>query len=170
MNDFLEALKYLDSLFYSPNHLILTAVQEERLNHEYGAGRFQLLSKSIRFRVAKITPTKTGQFVAIWEKDDMNKNRPFSSEETPGFLVITVFKKNNKEFGQFVFPKEILIKKKILRSEFSEGKMAIRVYPSWDNPTSKQAMTTQKWQLLYFVDMSGLDKEAIDRLLALYSF
>ncbi|WP_249222424.1 MepB family protein [Planococcus alpniumensis] len=25
--------------------------------------------------------------------------------------------------------------------------MAIRVYPSWDIPTSKQAVKTQEWQL-----------------------
>ncbi|GJM68894.1 hypothetical protein HMSSN036_11100 [Paenibacillus macerans] len=28
--------------------------------------------------------------------------------------------------------------------------MAIRVYPGWENPTSKQAIETQKWQLAYF--------------------
>lgn len=47
--------------------------------------------------------------------------------------------------------------------------MAIRVYPSWDKPTSKQAIDTQKWQLPYFVDMSTLNQTSIDKIIELYS-
>lgn len=32
--------------------------------------------------------------------------------------------------------------------------MAIRVYPSWDKPVSKQAIKTQSWQLEYFIELS----------------
>ncbi|MBN6205835.1 MepB family protein, partial [Ralstonia pickettii] len=49
------------------------------------------------------------------------------------------------------------------------GKMAIRVYPSWDKQTSKQALETSKWQLPYFVDMSNPSELPIDKLIKLYS-
>ena len=68
------------------------------------------------------------------------------------------------------FPKEVLFKRDILRSSSTKGKMAIRVYSSWDKPTSKQAMKTQKWQLPYFVDMSDPSKLPIDKIKKLYSF
>lgn len=46
--------------------------------------------------------------------------------------------------------------------------MAIRVYPSWENPTSKQAIETQKWQLEYFVELQSTNNLLIQKLLKLY--
>lgn len=136
MNDFYTALNYVNKMMYEPNDLTVKSVQEEKQNSTYGAGRFQLSSRTVRFRVANITPRKTGQFVAFWEKDVSNKNQPYVYEEAPDLLVITTFK-NKKAFGQFVFPKEVLLKRNILRSPSTKGKMAIRVYPIWDNPSNK---------------------------------
>lgn len=81
MNNFYDALSYVDKSLYTPNNLTITAFQEEAQNREYGAGTFQLISKSVRFRVAKVTPTKIGQFVAFWEKDQDNNNQAFSYEK-----------------------------------------------------------------------------------------
>ncbi|MGE6415591.1 MepB family protein [Planococcus kocurii] len=168
MNDFYKVLAYVNKMIYEPNKFILKSIQEEQQNAKYGAGTFQLSFNTVRFRVAKITPTKIGQFVAFWEKDKNNKNQPYSYEEAPELLVITTFK-GEYEFGQFIFPKEILFNQNILRSESSKGKMAVRVYPSWDIPTSKQAMETQKWQLPYFVDMSNPNKLPTEKMVELYS-
>ncbi|WP_020059755.1 MepB family protein [Bacillus sp. 123MFChir2] len=168
MNEFYNALTYINKMFYEPNHLTIKAVREEAQNSDYGAGIFQLNSKTIRFRVAKITPTKIGQFVAFWEKDGDNKNQAFSYEKATDLLVINTFTRNNN-FGQFVFPKEVLVKQNILKTATTKGKMAIRVYPSWENPTSKQAIETQKWQLEYFVGMNNTNSLPIQELLKLYS-
>lgn len=168
MNDFFTALTYVNKKIYESNHLTVKSVQEEKQNSKYGAGTFQLSSKTIRFRVSNITPTKVGQFVAFWEKDENNQNQPYLYEEAPDLLVITTFR-NENEFGQFVFPKDILLKQNILRSTSTKGKMAIRVYPSWDSPSSKQAMKTQKWQLPYFVDMSILNQTILEKVIELYS-
>ncbi|AQS53615.1 hypothetical protein BW727_101248 [Jeotgalibaca dankookensis] len=169
MNEFYEVLEFMNQTIYEPNQLIAESIQAENQNAEYGAGTFQLASKTVRFRVAKRTPTKIGQFVVFWEKDSTNKNRPYLSEEAPDLLVITTFK-NKDEWGQFIFPKKILIEKNILQTSFSKGKMAMRVYPSWDKPTSKQAIHTQKWQLPYFVDISILNQASMDRINKLYTF
>ncbi len=168
MNKFYRALTYVNEIFYEPNHLTIKAIREEAQNSDYGAGIFQLNSKTVRFRVAKITPTKIGQFVAFWEKDRDNKNQAFSYENATDLLVINTFTSNN-HFGQFVFPKEVLVKQNILKTAIAKGKMAIRVYPSWDTPTSKQAIETQKWQLAYFVDVNNTNSLPIKELLKLYS-
>lgn len=168
MNDFYAVLDYVNKVIYEPNNLPVNLAEEEKQNSQYGAGRFQLSSKTVRFRVAKVTPTKEGQFVAFWEKDEYNKNQPYSYEEAPDFLVITTFK-NEKEFGQFIFPKEVLLQENIVRSTSTKGKMAIRVYPIWDKPSSKQAMKTQKWQLPFFGDVSSPNKLAFEKILKLYS-
>ncbi len=169
MNDFYRALSYVDELIYKPTNLILKSVQEEKQNAKYGAGTFQLSSKTVRFRVARITPTKTGQFVAFWEKDENTNNQPYSYAEAPDLLVITAFK-SDREFGQFVFPKEVLLTQNILKSTSTTGKMAIRVYPSWDIPTSKQAIKTQEWQLPYFFDLSIPENAFKEKIAELYAF
>ncbi|MFD0618668.1 MepB family protein [Paenibacillus sp. GCM10027629] len=168
MNNFYRALTYVNEIFYEPNHIKINSIREETQNSEYGAGIFQLDSISVRFRVAKITPTKTGQFVAFWEKDFDNKNQAFSYENAPDLLVINTFTKNNHDFGQFVFPKELLLRQNILKTATSKGKMAIRVYPSWDTPTSKQAIATQKWQIPYFVTANSKNSLQRQKLIKLY--
>ncbi|WP_274310366.1 MepB family protein [Solibacillus daqui] len=168
MNKFIKTLAYANKLFYEPNNLTIKNIREETQNSDYGAGIFQLNSKLVRFRVAKITPTKIGQFVSFWEKDNANKNQAFSFDNATDLLVINTFN-DNGDFGQFVFPKEVLLKQNILKTANTKGKMAIRVYPSWDIPTSKQAIATQKWQSPYFVKIDDADSLQIQELLKLYS-
>ena len=167
MNEFYRILNELDKKVYEPTGLTIHSVKEEKQNAKYGAGIFQLSSRTVRFRVANQTPKKEGQFVAFWEKDRNNKNSPYSYEEAPDFCVITTFK-NKNEFGQFVFPKEVLLQQNILKSASTKGKMAIRVYPIWDNPLSKQAKETQKWQLPYFVELSQVNQLTLEKVTDLY--
>ena len=168
MNDFWTAFTYINEQLYMPCQLTPHAIYEEVQNATYGAGRFCFGETSIRFRVAKVTPTKLGQFVVIWEKDSLNKNQPFSEETAMDLLVVNTFTDSNR-FGQFVFPKEVLKEHKILKTGTTKGKMAIRVYPSWDQPTSKQAIATQKWQLDYFIEYEGPNSLSKDKIIRRYS-
>jgi len=167
MNEFCKALAYVNEHVYAPNDLTISAIKEEPQNSSYGAGVFQLNSKSVRFRVAKATPNKLGQFVSFWEKDEESKNQAFSYEKAMDLLVINTFTEHY--FGQFIFPKDILLKHNILKTTATKGKMAIRVYPSWEIPTSKQAIITQKWQLPYFFSGNQLKEFSSLRLVQLYS-
>jgi len=166
VNEFYKTLTYVNKIFYEQNRLIISDVKEEVQNSDYGAGVFQLNEKSVRFRVAKITPNKTGQFVVFWEKDENGKNQAFSYEKAPDLLVINTFSEH--KFGQFVFPKEILVKQNILKTTDTKGKMAMRVYPRWEKPTSKQAIETQKWQLEYFIEANKTNDLPVQELLKLY--
>ena len=126
-------------------------------SHEYEACMFTLNNLNIRFRTAKITPTKTGQFVALWKRINQGPIQPFDSFDSIDLFIISTRKGN--QFGLFIFPKSILITKEIV-SDTKEGKRAIRVYPPWDSTTSKQAQKTQKWQLDYFLEIT--QDETID--------
>ncbi|WP_042213252.1 MepB family protein [Paenibacillus borealis] len=169
MNNFYNTLAYINETFYAPARLTVTSVREEPQNAEYGAGLFQLNNLSVRFRVGKITPTKTGQFVVFWEKDAERKNRALSYTDAPDLLVINTFHPVSGEIGQFVFPKDVLRMHGVLAYGDAPGKMAMRVYPDWDTVTSKQASAAQNWQLPYFsrVDpMNGQHMQALTRLYA----
>ena len=126
--------------------------QEEHQNSEYESFSFSINQYSFRNRLAKKIPTKKGYFVVFWEKDNNNKNKAFDYKNSPDFLIVNVF--DNEHKGLFVFPKSELLKQKILRTSQVKGKMAIRVYPLWEQSLNKTAEKTQQWQLDYFIDLS----------------
>lgn len=144
-------------LIYDLNNFSCASVQKDAESADYGAFTFVLNHSSILFRVAKITPTKIGQFVTIWKRTAHDgKIKPFHINDSIDFFVISTRKDN--AFGQFVFPKAILCEHGIIESEGKKGKLGIRVYPPWDIALNKQAQKTQKWQLKYFLEIS-LDKQ-----------
>jgi hypothetical protein len=123
----------------------------EQESSEYCACTFFLNNLNIRYRTAKITPTKTGQFVTLWKRIDKGPIQPFDNNDPIDLFIISARK--DQHFGLFIFPKSVLITKEIV-SDKKEGKRAIRVYPPWDATTSKQAQKTQKWQLDYFLEIN----------------
>lgn len=136
----------------------------ENESKEYDGCQFELNDLNVVCRKAKITPKKVGQFVTFWKRNKSGIIEPFQKNDTICFYVVNVKSKNL--FGQFVFPKSILINRGIISTENKEGKRAFRVYPIWDIPVSKQAKTTQKWQLNYFYEIN--DSTDLNRVIELY--
>lgn len=151
-------LDLIDELVFKPYGFHLKNRKLEAESQEYFANRFGLNDKKIIFRVAKITPTKTGQFVSIWKRNEKGITAPFDIKDDLDFLMIVT--KTPTHFGVFIFPKKVLHEHRILSDETRDGKRGIRVYPNWDETTNKQAHKTQIWQTQYFLDLS--DKNEID--------
>ncbi|MDQ7918390.1 MepB family protein [Mesonia sp. MT50] len=118
---------------------------------EYDASRFKLNGKKVLCRSAKLTPKKVGQFVTFWKRNEGGTIAPFEVSDLIDFYVVNVRTEN--KFGQFVFPKSVLVKRGIISTPKKEGKRAFRVYPIWDLVLSKQAKRTQQWQLEYFYEI-----------------
>ncbi|URN93573.1 MAG: MepB family protein [Candidatus Pristimantibacillus lignocellulolyticus] len=159
--DLIEVIKRI----YSTPERHCTLLLEEPHNADYGSYFVKLNLYNIRFRVAKITPTKVGQFVTIWERNENGAIQPYDISEPIDYYVICAREGNN--FGQFVFPSSVLRDQDILADQGVGGKRAIRIYPPWDVPTSRHARNTQKWQLPYFLDLSlhlPIDEERIRQL------
>jgi hypothetical protein len=146
----IDLIKTQDTL-YTPVGFMISNLSIAAESQEYGACTFHLNDLKIIFRTAKITPTKIGLFVAIWKRVN-GITQPLDKTDNFDFLIISV--KNKNYFGQFVFPKSILIDKGIVSTTNKEGKRGIRVYPSWDTPDNKQALDTKTWQSKYFMDLS----------------
>ncbi len=115
---------------------------------EYNGCSYQLGSLSIIQREAKTTPQKVGQFVTLWKRNPKGETCPLEISDRFDYVVIIC--ETQEQIGHFLFPKEVLAEKGHIRSKRSNGKRGFRVYPAWDNPTSKQAKATQSWQLQYF--------------------
>ncbi|WP_108869847.1 MepB family protein [Aquimarina aquimarini] len=133
---------------YDPCAFEFSDFKNESESTEYHACRFKINTFHIVCRNAKITPKKIGQFVTFWKRIEKGPIEPFTESDLIDFYIVNV--RNKDQFGQFVFPKSILIKKGIISTNKKEGKRAFRVYPIWDIPQNKQAEKTQKWQLNYF--------------------
>lgn len=149
-------LELIDQSVFKTCGLELTNVEAEAESQEYFAHNFQLDGQNIKFRTAKITPTKIGQFVTIWKRNEKGIIEPFDISDKFEFYLITT--RQNEKFGVFIFPKTVLYENKILSDKTREGKRGIRIYPPWDLTTNKQARKTQRWQTKYFLDISP-DKE-----------
>jgi hypothetical protein len=158
-NDFYVA----KTLLYDVCGFELTNPLVEKESSEYGACCFNLNGHKVRFRVSKITPSKTGQFVSIWKRDEQGITQPFHEEEDFDLVIISC--KTNENFGQFIFAKEVLMEKGIITGRAKKGKCGIRVYPPWDKTMSKQAEKTQRWQTNYFLRIdNSIDFEAAKKL------
>lgn len=151
---------YLKKLLSEIDNIEISQATVELESSEYGACRFVLNNSKILFRTAKITPTKTGQFVTLWKRINQGPIQPFDNTDRIDLFIISVRKDNH--FGLFIFPKEVLISKEIVSNK-KEGKRAIRVYPPWDITTSRQAQKTQKWQLEYFLEISASQSMSLNR-------
>ena len=153
MDSYLTIIK---TQIYDKCELEISDFKTETESNEYGACRFELNGLNIICRNAKITPKKVGQFVTFWKRNGDGAIEPLNETDRIDFYVVNVQMAN--QFGQFVFPKSVLIKKGIISTKTKEGKRAFRVYPYWDIANNKQAEQTQKWQLKYFYEVNNLTK------------
>lgn len=148
-------------LMYEPGNFICSSIKPDTESQEYKACSFYLNGKKIIYRTSKITPTKNGQFVTVWKRNNAGATAPYTEKDDFDFFMISCRK--GIELGQFIFPKSVLVKQGIISSQQKIGKRGVRVYPPWDAMTSKQALETQKWQINYFVNILPENSNLIEK-------
>ncbi|ANF95549.1 MepB family protein [Paenibacillus bovis] len=160
MNNPFASLAWLRSILSQANKQEIANLHMENQNFAYEGMTFKIGKYTFRSRRAKPTPKKKGYFVVFWEKDSDNNNQAYSYEDCPDHVIVHVIE--HKQKGQFIFPRELLLKHGVLRTDDRKGKMAIRVYPDWEKDLNTSASSTQKWQLPYFI--KGTTAAEIDAL------
>ncbi|KPH97856.1 protein of unknown function UCP032285 [Actinobacteria bacterium OK006] len=130
---------------------------------EYAAYEFTLDGLAVRFRAAKTTPIKAGQFVTVWKRSPAGPIQPFDATDPVDLFVIST--RDDHHFGQFVFPMDALRQHGVVSANGSAGKRAFRVYPPWVSPANRQASSAQAWQLGFFLHLQqdGPMKLPLDR-------
>ena len=145
--------------------LTYCSLEIEAEGKEYGACSVVINNKKVLIRTAKITPKKIGQFVTLWKRNSEGITEPHHEEDQFDLVVINL--RDNDKIGQFIFSKQSLIDNSIITTSKKEGKRGFRVYPSWVEALNKQAIRTQKKQILNFVDLSNKlssNKEKLEKL------
>lgn len=141
------------------NWLQFSDIHPDPKSSEYEGYNFRMENKNVKYRKAKITPKKVGQFVTLWKRDGAGKTVAFDVGDDFDFYLIAV--EWNERFGIFVFPKRVLGERGILSNSNLEGKRGFRIYAEWDLPESKQAQKTKDWQCLYFIEF--LEDEKVNK-------
>ncbi|MGV8878470.1 MAG: MepB family protein [Sphingobacteriaceae bacterium] len=154
-------LERIRELVFQPCGFSMSIIIAEPESREYFAYDFQLGERKVKFRIAKITAKKTGQFVTIWKRNKNGITAPFDISDDFDFYMIVTLKDDH--FGLFTFTKAILQEKGILSNQDKCGKRGIRIYPIWDLTTNKQAQKTQTWQASYFINLSIDEKPDLER-------
>jgi hypothetical protein len=146
-----HSLLTLKEIFLKTLQIQITHIRPAPESADYGAHTFLLGGKQVNYREARITPTKTGQFVTLWKRSPQGPIEPFSLSDPFDMVLISASK--GDRWGLFVFPKFVLHQRGILSDGMKEGKRALRVYPSWDLTSNNQAKKTQQWQLDFFMEI-----------------
>ncbi|MCE3074706.1 MepB family protein [Chryseobacterium gwangjuense] len=149
----IQEIEILQNTVLSPLQLSISHLHPDSECDEYLGYNFQVDSFHIKFRKAKITPKKTGQFVTLWKRNpETQETEPFDIEDHFDFcIILTAF---HNQLGLFLFPKNILCEKQIVTTPSKPGKRGFRIYPDWDIPTNKQAQKTQHWQTSFFTNIT----------------
>jgi len=146
-----QTLEMVNNLLYKPAGYNVQVLQQHQEGLEYESSSFVLNNGVFLYRLAKITPKKLGQFVAIWKRNSAGITSPFDDHDPFDFMCITVQKEGR--LGQFIFPKKILIDKGVISAHGKGGKRGMRVYPAWDITRNQQAWKTQEWQVKFFIEI-----------------
>ncbi|MET9700373.1 MepB family protein [Streptomyces sp. NPDC006529] len=162
-----EELLAAKELVYDPCGFRCSRPVAEAESAAYAAHAFTLDGLSVRFRAARVTPTKAGQFVTVWKRSAPGGPiQPFDAAD--GIDLFVVSTRDGRHFGQFVFPLDALRRHGVLAVDGVGGKRAFRVYPPWVSAANRQADRAQEWQLGHFLRLEEGRPVDLGRARALY--
>ncbi|MFD3681945.1 MepB family protein [Streptomyces sp. NPDC058613] len=148
-----EDLGLAKARVYDPCGFVCSQPVPEAESADYAAHGFTLDGLAVRFRAARSTPRKAGQFVTVWQRSQDGPIRPFCDTDPVDLFVIAT--RENGHAGQFVFPVDALRREGVVSVGGIGGKRGFRVYPPWVTTGSRQAARAQTWQVAYFLHIPG---------------
>ena len=88
---------------WNRDNINITNLEAESESEDYFACDAKYNGKNAKFRIAKTTPKKVGQFVTLWKRIENLTIQPFDASDEVDFVIIAV--QNAAQFGLFIFPK-----------------------------------------------------------------
>jgi hypothetical protein len=106
------------------------------------------------FLAQKIAYNPNGLIVKnITQKQEDNEYGALNFEINFKRIAFRVGKVVPVKKGQFLLPKILLCEKGYISDEGKKRKLAIRLYPTWNIISIRQAQNTKGWQICYFFEI-----------------
>ncbi len=161
-------LAAIDEIYLPSGIRITKSPVLEKENTAYAACALQVNRRNVLFRIGKITPKKIGHFVAVYTRVQGIIVPLDALVNHVDFLVVDVSDMQEKNRGQFIFPKKVLVEKGIFSEGLSlanrmqrlRGKLSFRVFAPWEDVVS-HAKKTQNWQQAFFFPIATGSKEKL---------
>lgn len=138
----------------------------EGANAEYGAAITVIGDRRVRLRVGKITPTKPGHFVAVWQRAADGSTIPYGAEDADALLLSV---REGAGHGVFLLDRATMVDRGIVSVSGAGGKRGFRVYSPWSEVKTAQALRSQRWQCERFVDLTAPAAQVDERLRGLWA-
>ncbi|WP_262511392.1 MepB family protein [Chryseobacterium pennipullorum] len=97
-------LKAIEEQIFYPLAMTCSDIEKDPESTAYSGYNFTLTHLNVKFRLSKITPTKTGQFVTLWKRDKYGETVAFDYRDPFDFYIIAASK--DQHDGMFIFPKK----------------------------------------------------------------
>ena len=167
MSKIINTILDLQNAIYNECNFKFNDFTKDKDNKEYYAHNATLEDKKVIFRLAKKTPIKIGWFAALWTRRSDKTISPYTQSDPVDFIIIAI--KDGNNYGHFMFPKAVLVKHDIFRSDNKKGKRALRVYTPMDKANNPRAIKTQKWQAPFYIDLKKNQKDNVGKVKAIYT-
>lgn len=162
----IEDLSRIETVILTSFGATIQNFEKDKECNDYFGYNFQIDGKEVKYRKARITPKKVGQFVTLWKRNSDGQTAPYELTDKPEFYLVAAAK--DEQFGFFIFPKKVLADKQILSAETRSGKRGFRIYPDWDVPQNQQAEKAQKWQIEFFINLTGSNMGDLQKFGAIF--
>ncbi|MEB4615596.1 MepB family protein [Leucobacter sp. M11] len=140
----------------TPAGIALGAVTPEPEAAGYAGGLVRVGARQLRIRTARLTPKKTGLFVAIWTRRADGSSGPVPGDDPSDGVLLFVAEGEHR--GAFLVPGRgpdpLGLRANL---DGSGGKRGVRLYPPWSQAESAQAGRSQHAQAPFFVPAGPLD-------------
>ncbi|MDR4534781.1 MepB family protein [Glutamicibacter sp. PS] len=129
----------------------IETLEPEEQGSDYGAALLRVGQQRWRVRIGRVTATKPGAFVAVWQRGADGQTRPF--HDGPKLEDLLVFVNEGPHSGVFHFTAQHQVELGIVRSHAQAGKRGFRLYPPWCHELNAQAKRTQRRQAPFFTEL-----------------
>ena len=126
------------------------------ISRDYYAHTACIQHRTFEIRLAKTTPTTSGNFCSFYPKNQDNHAAPYhASQELAGLIVWVVGAHHTS--SQFIFSKADLVAQRILDSDMQKGKRAFRLWTPQDPTRTITAEKNKQQQIKHYVE--GKDEQ-----------
>ena len=99
----IKIIQQFEEIALKPLQLSISNLEKDLECDEYFGYNFESNQLLFKFRKAKITPKKVGQFVTLWKRNADKQTEPFDENDLVDYYIIAT--EDDSKLGFYIFSK-----------------------------------------------------------------